>query len=1338
MASINSISPNIRDFLLNRNLILADSITDNGMAGYGSGLGKPANIETPPNAVQPSEESTTLGEFYRNLNLVSNPYQSDDELEEIDINNQTVGNIGNLPDGTTPAPYGSKGINVEESILLSNSKEYRLGNTKFNQYLDEEKQYIINLLNQTGVSDQKSSYIDENNNLNTGGAVSDQPLNVAGSLLTGRGVGIGSQGNLEPNFDVRATLAGRALDASGVINDTPIGVIGGQQLGFHLGNTLASNLQQETIGNVNTNPLSLLQGNNIVVPNFDITVPQGQTGRVLDFGARVLGFELPVSILDNSSSIFSNENPVSNFERNNSIIKNTGKGQVLALFDNLLANESDGLLIRRYRPPYLDPRVEEGPNASDGIFPDLYVDVKKLDIHNKQDTWYNEPADLGSEFEGLAVYGVNSTDEEGEFEARSKFSWEDEKFNVTNKNRYFGDTFTETKGILYKTQQMFNTNRMRTLVSGKGSSNTFAEISEITTPVNVGGAQWTSKGSGVLSESAIQGELDENASADDIFCRVWTTFDRYNKIKDLQKSDGLFANAGLRFSTSQSVLDDNGMARISPKVGDEGPDDMKRFMLSIENLAWADKWSSLPDCEKGPGDPITGTRGRIMWFPPYDIDFTDNSAVNWDTTQFIGRGEPVYTYNNTERTGTLSFKVIIDHATYLNELKNRSDIDDQVLISIAAGCYELDGEVSSRLTQEERDEIAVKTAQNVEKRETPKAQTPPPPFSFYFPNDVATIPEPGSEFEKYESGEAFYTKPDGTLGSGLGCTKSEKFHGGRTDKYPDQTDFALNAQSYQFPVDPFGGALPQTYEGWLDSNFISAMKEYMKTQCPGCKVKIYAGTSKDGRLGPNQELGLARAASIRAWFEENIFPNDPVKDKRFQIVNGKLNVEQGCSKNTSCGREGIAVCNEAKNQCQDLECKKKARNADVSFEYSSKINEIVSGSGPTAEELENLALNEKIRSRFFSECRYFEKLEQNDSFIYESIKRKVRYFHPSFHSTTPEGFNSRLTFLKQCTRQGPTEGRDGIPSNLAFGVAPVCILRVGDFYHTKIVIDNVNLTFDPLVWDLNPEGVGVQPMICNVDLSFKFIGGSSLQGPINKLQNAVSFNFFGNTEIYDTRADKIEFKGDKAVVIDGKSPTQLEDTEEESMKEGLGSNNSSGEINQVEESEQITQSEPEEVETETSNTGDPITGELDSQGIVFGDYKPSNTGDLRLIVGTYSSGSYTQFWTPKNNSVKAFVSFNNMDYPLNSVSLNSTPQEEGDNLIKVINLTINISSPATQLKDIDGLSNDDLFHIKLEFENGIKIISPQTFCLSSLQSLQSDHQEFGGEAQYSNVMGDCF
>jgi hypothetical protein len=113
-------------------------------------------------------------------------------------------------------------------------------------------------------------------------------------------------------------------------------------------------------------------------------------------------------------------------------------------------------------------------------------------------------------------------------------------------------------------------------------------------------------------------------------------------------------------------------------------------------------------------------------------------------------------------------------------------------------------------------------------------------------------------------------------------------------------------------------------------------------------------------------------------------------------------------------------------------------------------------------------------------------------------------------------------------RQGPTiSGTDtgGLNSNnLAFGRPPVCVLRVGDFYNTKVIITNMTINYDPLVWDLNQEGIGVMPMIANVSLTFNFIGGSDLGGPIQRLQNATSFNYYANTNVYDNRAESIEYE----------------------------------------------------------------------------------------------------------------------------------------------------------------------------------------------------------------------
>lgn len=169
--------------------------------------------------------------------------------------------------------------------------------------------------------------------------------------------------------------------------------------------------------------------------------------------------------------------------------------------------------------------------------------------------------------------------------------------------------------------------------------------------------------------------------------------------------------------------------------------------------------------------------------------------------------------------------------------------------------------------------------------------------------------------------------------------------------------------------------------------------------------------------------------------------------------------------------------------------------------------------------------NENIK-RYETEGEYFSKIKTTDPLIFKSIQQKFKYFNPAFHSISPEGFNARLNFLHQCTRQGGTVENKGSIGNLAFGRMPVCVLRIGDFINTKIIINSMSITYDNsggINWDLNPEGIGVQPMFAKVNLSITILGGQSLQGPISRLQNALSFDYYANTGVYDNRADMVEY-----------------------------------------------------------------------------------------------------------------------------------------------------------------------------------------------------------------------
>ena len=178
--------------------------------------------------------------------------------------------------------------------------------------------------------------------------------------------------------------------------------------------------------------------------------------------------------------------------------------------------------------------------------------------------------------------------------------------------------------------------------------------------------------------------------------------------------------------------------------------------------------------------------------------------------------------------------------------------------------------------------------------------------------------------------------------------------------------------------------------------------------------------------------------------------------------------------------------------------------------------------------------SDKNKYRYDQEYYFFKQLEKDNPIIYKSLLDKLKYFDPAFHSMTPEGFNGRLTFLQQCMRQGNTKTMSDIngntANNLAFGRPPFCILRLGDFYNQMIVIESLNIDYNVssgIMWDLNIEGAGVQPILANVTLNFNFIGGGDLTGPIKRLQNAMSFNYYANTRLYDNRADRNEYSTDK-------------------------------------------------------------------------------------------------------------------------------------------------------------------------------------------------------------------
>ena len=143
-----------------------------------------------------------------------------------------------------------------------------------------------------------------------------------------------------------------------------------------------------------------------------------------------------------------------------------------------------------------------------------------------------------------------------------------------------------------------------------------------------------------------KGKSASGNGIDNPYCRTWTFLNQYKKIENqirpfdnlnrenLKKENKPYrANGDGDYLTKNTVLNlNNGRVNVAPSKN--GKVDIKKCMFSIENLAWKDVLKSGENLSK---EQIGPSGGRIMWFPPYGLDFSESVNVNWDNNTFIGR-----------------------------------------------------------------------------------------------------------------------------------------------------------------------------------------------------------------------------------------------------------------------------------------------------------------------------------------------------------------------------------------------------------------------------------------------------------------------------------------------------------------------------------------------------------------------------------------------------------------------------------------------------------------------------------------------------------------------------
>lgn len=727
--------------------------------------------------------------------------------------------------------------------------------------------------------------------------------------------------------------------------------------------------------------------------------------------------------------------------------------------------------------------------------------------------------------------------------------------NLNKQNNFI----KEPKTLLTKTAKLFKENKIDSIISQPYDLKPSSRFTD--TSVN---KLW----------GRSRGRNLENKTPDvaNPFCRVWTVYDQYGKsrntlirpfsdnvghTKDVEQSELIQffrSENGGEYLHDYSVLK-NGFVKITPEKTNSAKYDTKRCMFSIENLAWKDV--RLSDTLSN--DQIGPNGGRIMWFPPYDLQFQESSQVNWNETNFIGRGEPIYTYTNTRRTGTLSFTLLIDHPSIINIFDKRSNKDvsdngnESDILRFFAGCdipmklENTQNKIDSNKATEPTDEYIITS------EEYPKIR-----FSIYFPNNYSghfnntdTTDNDWAEYLFWGSGVAVTDDDTSKRGyeiSDSGITDNKyysecKIKNGKTIKYHYRHDVDLcqdisdnnlkDSKSYRLNNSDTGKNIGRisfadvyTIFNYNDDN----IKQYARS------LKIL--NSNDNFMNPNviklNNLGNYSIKITGVGTSQDNKNSRKLAERRAKTVKQYLiDNLQGELKYISTGITVETVSNNDVNSDRS----KKGRRVEVEITYN--LSEVEGNSlfeHISTREREEMIITKTNTTLPPNEADYFKNLEYVDNYTYQKIIDKVKYFNPVYHSMSPEGFNSRLTFLHQCTRQGHTLEREekdikniyNTAGNTAFGRPPFCVLRIGDFINTKILIRSVNIVYqngNGMQWDMNPEGIGVQPMFAKVTLQIEIIGGQSLDAPVSRLNNAVSFNYYANTGVYDNRADRAIYDG---------------------------------------------------------------------------------------------------------------------------------------------------------------------------------------------------------------------
>ena len=616
--------------------------------------------------------------------------------------------------------------------------------------------------------------------------------------------------------------------------------------------------------------------------------------------------------------------------------------------------------------------------------------------------------------------------------------------------------------------------------------------------------------------------LWRNPRTGEIGQRQHTVLDKYDRLTKAIRFNG---NTILN-----SVNEDSVIPKMSPVRKEDGEIDIENLMFSIENLAvrtLKDDKHGIIDDEEGSYIPLSEVGpfgGRFMWFMPYAIEYFETTSSRYESTVMMGRNEPIYNYQNSERSATLRFMLIIDHPPNVKGMTTHREIAE--FFAFGGDWVDVPTTPTPRL-EDDLEDVEDEIKQIQPKQPEEPDITPPESIVVVFPNDVPNVAQVNTVFDTIYTGDTYEIDSSIISSDGASFGLNRKIFKPvgieAITPTPANTQYINTIDTAQIPPGfsqyTVTGETIQLNRSLLDLFSDEVNRQLYKIRIVGSASRLFRGSEAE-EIEYNRDLSERRVNATKRLIEQRIL-------SVFGSTAENLGIEIETDFVGSAGGSDAG----AKAENIPLKNVKNERASIILFERNNvPISNLEVELTPEEQERLNILLDEldvinsELNKRTEIEGRLYNQRgllsENSDNAIldgFESITTNTLY--PAFYSQTPEEYHRRLTFLQQCMRQGAALRYDveiddnGIERvrNSVFGRQPICIIRIGDFIYSKVIIENLNIDYNETTWDLNPEGFGVQPMSAEVTLQIKIIGGQSLKGPIDALQNAVAYNYYANS-----------------------------------------------------------------------------------------------------------------------------------------------------------------------------------------------------------------------------------